>query len=884
LAMGPSRTYFSRAGRSFFGIMYSLSLLTEKLSPPDHIQMVAQGYAVWLTWSKDLPGSVPETLQSFGGFDVAVSGQQSLWLFVSQDFMGACAQLYKWYASSELMAHVRVFPVKLNFGPDMRFNLSVEERIQNLAVEYPRDFEIWVHARVKDGISPIPGIKLEQPAATFLPEEMYWCYFRATQQVRFTPKLSWIFIIRPEFSGDPLQGARDWEKQQEVLQELGSRMGFKTHRGGKDLLLVEVEGIRQLKNWCLELLVVFSGMKAGRHLSCYLIGVENPGINPADGIPERLLPEWKQVEPDQLYLPLKNILQLGRSLQVLPDSMPPRDRKITDLCRAALGPSYQEEIQARLDVSMPQGLVQGKSGPCFYCGLKIHAEVDCPTRQLFHIEYVLEQMALLDLQDINSGLESLEQEIRSSTPWQTLLQGSSPSRLVMRTILGINYPAQHRTLRLMRRSRGRDWPQGLKQLSDAEDDHNWGIIENLRMKQTGLARNSLKKLCLSQARDFRPRTMFGFLSLEENDHKAARAYWEEAGRLGYTPLQQSYHLYLRARLAEISNDFSRAYTLYQEAQKTSPGMQEARYRQGVCLVKAGDVEQALSIFLEICNERPEIFNQILVDPELAYGHQHLMSSLYSTWQQRKKKAQTSGTTLQKLARKAQAWFPEEHPRHDQFQSRIQGLQKLAGRDNYVAFVRLVDGVGSLQKDLEIAISNEVHEVKKDFAHIAQRLREINAEAGLIPLNSIAAAKIFRLGSEVRAMLKEVQSLDINAPEGYRLARAELTMAAEHISRMQKRLKSLELFRDASLFLYFMTRSFFWILLAVLLAGTFLVGAGTYAGLRREVDWAFSVLEQREAMLQVGIMLMAILSLALAAIRTTISFERLKAKYYKNKKE
>lgn len=80
---------------------------------------------------------------------------------------------------------------------------------------------------------------------------------------------------------------------------------------------------------------------------------------------------------------------------------------------------------------------------------------------------------------------------------------------------------------------------------------------------------------------------------------------------------------------------------------------------------------------------------------------------------------------------------------------------------------------------------------------------------------------------------------------------EVSRAGEYVHLMQKRLKSLKFFRDGALFLYFMTRSFFWILLGVLMVSTLLVGLGTYVGLRREMDWAFSVLEQRDALLQLG---------------------------------
>ncbi|RQD79581.1 tetratricopeptide repeat protein [Desulfonatronospira sp. MSAO_Bac3] len=856
--------------------MYNLSQLTGKLTEPEKTEMVAQGYAAWMTWSQELPDSIPETLQSFGGWEVAREGQQSLWMFPSQDVLHACAQMYRWYLNAGVQVHIRVFTAKLNFGPDMSYSLGLEERIRSLSVEYPRDLEIWVHAKVKENIVPRPGIKLEQAASSFLPEEKQWYYFRATEQAVFTPSFSWLFIVRPAALESEAEQDEAWNRQKTVLQEMCARMGFETFAGHRDHFVVRVDGIRQLKNWSLELLAIFSGRD--KHLSCYLLGLDNPGINPAEGIPDRLMPDLKQMEPDCLYLPLKNILQMGRALEILPDARSSQDKKISDLFRAGLGPAYKEELQARLPVCLPAGLTRGGFATCFYCGLKNHAPGDCPTRQIFNLDYALEQLARVDVHEINQALESLGSEVSSSVSWDELLRGSSPSRLVMRAIMGINYPAQHRTFRLMRRSRGREWPDGLKQLTDPQEDSRWGVMENLRMKQTGFVRNSLNRLCLKHPKDFRPRTMLGFLALEENDFKAARGYWEEAARLGYTPMQQAYHHYLLARLAETGQDFSRAFSLYQQAQKNSPGMLEARYRQGVCLVKNGDVDQAMSIFLELCRDTPEIFNQVLIDPELAQGHQHLMISLYSSWRERRKKARSAEETLQNLNRKARAWFPEGHPLHDGFQTRIQGLEGLTSKENYAAFVRMEQGVKELQRDLEKAVGKEVHEVKKRFARLESDLKDITSRLEAIPLKSIAAGKVYRLLNESRSLLENVRGLNTSTPHGYRQARDELDQAGKCAQLMQKRLRSLRLFRDGVLFLYFMTRSFFWILLGVLLASTLIVGLGTYVGLRREMEWAFSILEQRRSLLQLGIMLVAMLSLALAAIRTTMVFERLKSRY------
>lgn len=858
--------------------MYHLSQLTQQFPQVDRVEMVAQGYGVWLVWAQELPRSIPETMRSFGGVEAATTKQQSLWLFFSDHALDACAQLYQWFHRSQARVQIRVFAARLNFGQEIVYNLGIEQRINELFVDPPRDFEIRVHVKVKELIGTKTGIRMEQPATAVLPQDKMWFLLRASEEFHFVPRLAWIFIVSPGQVAGEGSREKNWQRQVQELQERSARSGFKYNWHQDNMFLVEIQGVRQLKNWCLELLRIFQGQHSGKYLSCYLVGLEAGDLDVDKGVPQVMLPDWNQLEPDQVYLPLKDILGLGLRVSIPKDSNDLRNKKISDLFPVQLSAQHEEEMEGKLEVYLPPDLIRGSYPPCFYCGLKGHMPKDCPTRSLIAQDHLRDQLAGIDLPEINNALKSLGQELASQKSWDELLQGSSPSRLIFRAIFTLNYPVQYRTLRLIWRSRGTAWPEGLRQLAESEDEPGWNVLENFRQKNTEFVRNKLHRMSLKNPGNFQPKTLLGFLALEENNHRAAEEYWTKAQKAKPTALHQGYHLYLKARLHEVGGNWIQAFSEYQDVLKTLPRMLEAKYRQGVCLVKSGRVDQALSIFLDLIRQDPHYFNQILIDPELSPGHQHLMTSLYPVWRDQKREADKAARTLEELSRRVDTWFSEEHQYRENFMTRINGLQELVSRENYAAFTGLVQGIRDLQSDFKQAVEQEIHRLQQEHEKLQKRLQDIKAQLTWFPFKRYLASKFHQIQAETEYLLNRVQGLELTKPQDFRQGTQYMERARECMALLEKKLKTLKTFREGMLFLYIMAKDFVWILLAVLAGSVLLVPLIAYAGLAQEMDWALSIVEERRALLQVGVMAMLILSLGAAAVRTTLRFERLKSRY------
>lgn len=863
--------------------MYNLSTLTQSLSKLDHPELVSKGFAVWIVWENELPQSVPETLMSFGGWQLSSCQNQSLWVFMSKDVLFACARIFQWFNKEDVKLSMRVFPVKVNIGQGLSYSIGIEEKIFNTTVTRPSDFEIFMHARLKEEGLGIHTLKFEAPQSSFMPYLDQWFIFKASESFSFSSSLKWNFILKPAEKISMQKVKNKWEKQKQDLLVRFVKIGLKIEDSAQGLI-ISVDGIRKLRSMALDVLSLLQGLKPGKILSCLLV-CQTKSMDKSEFYSDtsKSSLDWSQFKPDIMYLPLKDVFQLGKGFELADEGDASRERNINELVGVRINKELMGEIDQRLEVYMPEVLAEGEFPACYYCGLKTHRLQSCPSRNIFNLDSSLEQLEKFDIKDIASGLEALANEIKSGKKTDEILRQSSVSSQILRAIFNINYPSQHRCIRLVWRSRGTHWPEGLRQLVSMEESSIWSALENFRMGQTGFAESSARKAGFRQPKDFQPKTLQGFISLEKENFREARNFFDEAAALGYTPLQKAYHAYLKARMKEVEEDFSKAQILYQEALKLAPAMKEARYRQGVCMVKSGYIDQATGHFDSLIREDPLYFNYVLIDPELEKGHSHLMSSFYPLWSKASKDARRVKELLPKIQKKITGWFDEEGEVSRQFKQHLNFLSGFADIENYAAMVRMVQGTRKLFDDISRKIEEEVLLLRKKQTDINSRLKDIKKQVSWFPLGRLLMNRFNRVSAMVVENLKLADEQDLSTANGYRQSKQLTTQAEEQIASLHKKLSTLKITRDGILFVMLMFRSFLWTMIILMTLSIIIVPLVTYLGVRYELAWAGSLIEERTLFFQVGMIVTAILSLAIASVRTVLNFERKKDVFLNKRK-
>ena len=157
-------------------------------------------------------------------------------------------------------------------------------------------------------------------------------------------------------------------------------------------------------------------------------------------------------------------------------------------------------------------------------------------------------------------------------------------------------------------------------------------------------------------RGFQPRSVQGFAAMEQGDWDRAGYFWQEAARNGYTPLQLGWLLLLEGRAMEVQGDVQRAMALYRQARSECSRWEEPVYRHAVCMVKLGFTDKAMSDFLDLVYNAPNMFNRILLDPELERGRIHILSALWGAWSDAKQARDDKLETVAGLPDYLKSWF------------------------------------------------------------------------------------------------------------------------------------------------------------------------------------------------------------------------------------
>jgi tetratricopeptide (TPR) repeat protein len=586
--------------------------------------------------------------------------------------------------------------------------------------------------------------------------------------------------------------------------------------------------------------------------------------------------------PDFPHMTYRTAFLMGEGFKINDVRFSVDQSSVDDWCNVSLSEDQDESVGA-LQVELPKRLVAGKHPQCFYCGLRTHQPTECPTRHLQDLDYdIWDRMARLDFDSMNEGFTAIDKYLAGEPEegLAGLVNSEGIDGLLVRAIFQINAPVQHRMAMAVFRSTGKDYPKGLSQQGPMQNELVANALQNLHAGEVLQTDRLLSQAVLKAPRSYQPRTLQGFAALEKGDPARAQVIWKEAEGQCTSPLQQSMHLFLQARSLEMQGKLQSASSLYKQVLNFTPRWLDAVYRQGVCLVKMGFAEQAMSFFEDLIDKDAHMFNRALIDPELERGHLHMLTALYGRWTAAENLAQEEKRNLEELRKEVGKWFPEDHAFHEEAQDRISDLLRLGEIKNYVAFHRLAHGRKVLSKDLQLRVEEESRKLKNRFESFMERLKVIRDEAAWFPFPKI----LLEFNKDFNYCAKNLNwamRQHFQVADNFRRANAMAEELSDKLKDLESRLKTLKVVRDATLFVLVMGKTFFWLEILGLILSLVLLPVTIFYGQKMGYDWASGLVVRQKWEIQKGlIIILSILALALAALRTAIVFEKKKEKLFK----
>lgn len=867
--------------------IHPLAGLLKSLPSVSSPRLILSGFGTWIVWDKQANTTIYQTLLRFGGQKIIEQQQQSLWFFQNSQVFPALARLQIWAQIHPEPVTIQVLPAKIILGETVReLSISLLQPLTEQKTGPGQTFQVWVHPDLAKQASAFPGLSVQEAPLPFGMAPVAWHLFQADPNFSLDAELNWLFFVKPmqDSGGVPNENFyQRWKQLYLSLKSILDRLGIR-YIYQENLLFFKIEGLSLLATWCREILKTISHAKSENqkaYCPCLFMGINQNGLAFTDELPKKVTLNWNRLAPDMPHIPLSAALLLRNEFDIIfLDSA--GTLSLESPCQITLAASPAEPEKHALIFPTSTALSSGNKNQCFYCGLKNHAPPECPSRHLFNWDPgIWDKISMLDFKDMAQAVKALDKRMEgvSLAAVPDFLLAEAPENIFARAVFEINTPVQHRMLRLVWRSKGKDLPNGLRQLSPPEGDFIWAALENFRSGNASHAERMMQQAILRTPKNYQPHVLLGFIALEAGNAHKAEIHWNEAQRLCYTPLQHAYLLFLKGRLKEIQNAYDQAHGLYREAQGSCPKWLEPRYRQAVCMAKKGFLDQAWSIFSGLLAEEAHIFNRLLIDTELDLGRPFLLASLAGPWNVARQSAHKEQTEVEELSKTIDMWFEPEDAFYRDTMERLNHLKKEGPVDNYVSFTKVIQVVHRLRKKTEQEIAEAVANTKILIHNNIEKLRLIQEEIAGFPFPSI----IRRITGDINKCVRLLQSIiktDLHTGEKYKHARRELREAETILKRLHSRLRSIKIMRDGSLFFLFLGKNFLWMALIGLIASAVLVPVLLHSLQKANVAWAIEwTTSQRWQVQRAVSTIIIIVSGSIATIWTSLRFEKQKQKYF-----
>ena len=860
--------------------MARLADLLAHLPKSNEVHMSAAGHALWITWGQELDPAVPQTLQNYGGMYIAGEHDQSLWFFFSTDVFLALARLSVWARFQSIPVTIVHMPAKLLLGVKREINLSIDSSLGLQEVLSGDGLEIWVHSKTHDKDFNLPGITFEVKAPKQGLARAEWATIEADPRLPYTSTHGWYAVVHP--LGSPLDKSfqAGWDYMYPVLD--GILQTFKLRSiVHENFVMIAVDNLRLLRDFLREYLGTVAGIKANQrenYWPCVLVIIDRKSLNFNNDLFNKVGLQWDRLMPDFPYLSYRNAYLLGAGFIIQDLRFSNSQNGMEGWCNVVLDESGAQTQSITL--LMPGHLSSGEHNCCFFCGMPSHPPHQCPTLHMERTEEnVWWNLTCMGLDDINANFRTIENTLSAKglEGFEELLAEEAPTRKLLEAIFAINVNCQIRQVPHIWLTRGRDFVKNRDAIQPVpkDDSPSWELLEKIRdldLEEANKLDRSITGIIERNPRDGRVRTVMGFLRVLKNDEQAGLSFRDAAGATTSTALQ-GWNEFLQARWLEVQGSYSEAIELYDQLQRVLPTWHELAYRQLVCKVKMGFAEQILGPLHELIAREPDFFNRCLIDPELGRGQLLILTSLYQLWERRKTEMETERAHLETLAQQIGDWFPKGHPVHPHLNTELTELQTLSDINNYASFLQVIERRPALEKEVNDNIQREIEELQNRFKHYLTLLQEIRDEASWFPFPKILR-EFSKEFNEAAGIINWAFASNFYEVDNYTRAENTTKQLDELLRSLKKRLKFLRLVRDSTLFTLTLGRTFFWIeIIGLIICFVGVPGVvlyGEYMGL----GWLKGILSSQQWEIQkVLVIVVSLLALGLAALRSTVIFDR-----------
>jgi tetratricopeptide (TPR) repeat protein len=858
--------------------MPTLNNLLQRAPASKAVRMSAAGFAAWVCW-QDVPDpAVSQTMQDYGGMSIIADRDQSLWFFFSADILLALARLAVWAKFSNIQASVAAFPAKFVVGNKREIGLDTDAQLGNQSLLPSRNFEIWLHPKLRERGDGLPGLSFSEKTAVQGMAKIPWSDIRADPRLPYSSSQGWYAVIHP--LGNPLDKLfqAGWRTVYDSLESLFTQHKLKS-LPHEYFIIVQVDNLAQLRLLLREFFVLIDTAKNAReYWPCVSAVVDRKGLSFNSELSSKIGLKWENLTPDYPYMSYRNAYLLGEGFSIYDVRSPGEQISMDSWCNIGLGENT--ETRRTLPVTIPGLLTAGSEGGCFFCGQGSHPSAQCPTLQMPVVAGdPWRDLARLSFEDMNEAFRGLETSLTElgTAGYKRAPELDGKADILLRALFDINAVCQLRMVPRIWLAKGSDYPRRPDEAQHPADASPvWDLLDQLRAAggdRTGKVEKEIRSALQRFPRDGRLHTLLGFCGVAEGNLSAALDSFREGAALTHSILIQAWNEYLQARVLEMQGRHIEACGRYDNVQRIVPTWEGASYRILVCKVKLGFGEQALEQLNALIASDPNYFNRCLIDPELERGRLLILSTLHLLWSEAEGAVEVEKAKLRELGERIDIWYPEGRPGAERLGASLRDLRVLAEVKNYVACLQVRSGRPLLEKDLAEAIRQDTEQLQERYKRYLTILQNVRDEASWFPFQNILVSfnKEF---NECANVINWAFTSNFKEPEIYKKAAEHTAGIEESLRDLKKRLKVLRIVRDTTLFVLTMGKTFFWVEIISLFLCFILVPGIIYFGDRIGLGMLQETLAgQLWEIQKVLVLIVTVVAAGIAALRSTLVFDK-----------
>jgi len=302
------------------------------------------------------------------------------------------------------------------------------------------------------------------------------------------------------------------------------------------------------------------------------------------------------------------------------------------------------------------------------------------------------------------------------------------------------------------------------------------------------------------------------------------------------------------------------------------------------MVKLGFTDQGLHEFMVLLRDDLDVFNRMLLDPELERGRIRILGALWKPWSEAQAARDEKAASLTGLDGYLKTWFREDHPFLKEALERARIMSEMVKVNNYVCFNRVVSDFESLQKDLHQTVEAAIATINQKLKVVHEELKDIHHEAAWFPFGKLLR-EFNKDFNACASKLNWMRTTSLQVAVNFRKCQDYLDEIEATITLLKARLVTLRIVRDATLFVLLLGKSFMWLELVGLALSLIAVPGSIFLAQKTGQTWFAELMAAQKWQVQKGlVILVSIVAMAAAAIRTALSFERKRADLFKEEEQ